>query len=533
MKKQQDKKNSDTRPTKRQERTAQTKWSKGAIGIGLFSLLLSIFTLLGYNVPLFKEVLECVDSNANGVLIVASLVVIMLAANYLIYYVLIYLLRIVGRVVIALLLICNSLALYFINTYEVLITSEMMGNVFNTRYSEASGYFSLAGVLYFLLLGLLPAIYVVCRKVEVGSIKRFATNFAVSIAIILCVGLCNLQNTLWIDRNVPKLGSIILPYSYAVNSIRYYSQWKRLNQKEILLPDAKIADVNKSICVVVIGESARRANFSLYGYERTTNPLLANDGVTPLIANSAATYTTAGVKAILDHKPVNELYEILPNYLYRTGVDVIWRSTNWGEPPLHIEKHYPLAKLRDMYPELNHEHDAILLEGLREQIEASDKDKIFVVLHCSTSHGPTYYRKYPSEFERFTPVCRTVEMADANIEELVNAYDNTILYTDYLLHSLIELLSSLTERDVAMLYVSDHGESLGEDNLYMHGMPMNMAPKEQYEIPFIVWESSDKLGIKSLDKVGQYHIFHSVLRFLGIESPIYDESLNIFEATTK
>ena len=129
----------------------------------------------------------------------------------------------------------------------------------------------------------------------------------------------------------------------------------------------------------------------------------------------------------------------------------------------------------------------------------------------------------------FTPVCTTVEMSKANRDELMNAYDNTIVYTDYLIHSVIEVLRKVEDRNCCMLYVSDHGESLGENNLYMHGVPMMMAPREQIEIPFIVWSSDKKLSIKNLNEVGQYHVFHSILRFLDVESPIYDEKMNIFE----
>ncbi len=131
-------------------------------------------------------------------------------------------------------------------------------------------------------------------------------------------------------------------------------------------------------------------------------------------------------------------------------------------------------------------------------------------------------------FEVFTPVCETVEMSEADRGELMNAYDNTIVYTDYLVHSVIEVLKKFPDRRCCMLFVSDHGESLGEDNLFMHGLPMNMAPREQYEIPFIVWQQDEGTAMKNLDEVGQYHVFHSVMNYLGIESPIYNEELNIF-----
>ena len=266
-----------------------------------------------------------------------------------------------------------------------------------------------------------------------------------------------------------------------------------------------------------------------YGYEKDTNPLLSQDNVTALDAKAAATYTTAGVKAILDHKPSGKLYEILPNYLYRSGVDVIWRTNNWGEPPVHIEKFMKAKKLKEMYPDADDRYDGILLAGLKEQIMESTAEKIFIVLHTSTSHGPTYNKKYPAEFEKFTPVCTTVEMSKADPVELMNAYDNTIVYTDYLIHSVIEILKEMTDRRSCMLYVSDHGESLGEGNLYMHGVPMSVAPAEQIEIPFIVWTSEDGRNIKDIEEASQYHVFHSVLDHLGVSSPIFDKSKSIFE----
>ena len=119
-------------------------------------------------------------------------------------------------------------------------------------------------------------------------------------------------------------------------------------------------------------------------------------------------------------------------------------------------------------------------------------------------------------------------MASAVPEELYNAYDNTILYTDYLISSVIDALKGIDSRRCCVMFISDHGESLGENNLYMHGVPMAMAPSEQVEIPFIVW-SSDNTPIKKLDEAGQYHIFHSVMDFLDIDSAIYNPEMTIFE----
>lgn len=491
-------------------------------------MILSAFTLVAYHIPFFRLVLDKIEGGFNGVLITAGLAVLMLALNHFFYYLVLYTGRFVGRCILAFTFIADAISLYFINSYEVLITDSMMGNVYNTQFSEASGFFSFAAVLYVLFLGVVPCIFIFASKTDFGSFRRFLSNIGLALGLAVAIAFVNIQNWPWIDRNSTELGSLLMPWSYTVNTVRFYNGEKKRNQKEIMLPDAVISNDSKDVCILIIGESARRDHFSLYGYEKMTNPLLAEDNVTALIANSAATYTTAGVKAILDHQPTGKLYEILPNYMYRAGVDVIWRTSNWGEPPVHIEKYHTVRDIKKMYPEADDRYDGILLSGLKDEIMASDKDKILVILHTNTSHGPTYNKKYPIEFEAFTPVCTTVEMSKANPQELMNAYDNSILYTDYLIHSAIEILKDFTDRRTCMLYVSDHGESLGEGNLYMHGVPMSIAPKEQVEIPFIVWTSEGAAEIKELSEVGQYHVFHSVMDFLGVESPVFDEEKNIF-----
>ena len=496
--------------------------------ITLISAVLSLYTLLAYHYPVFKVIVENLEGGFNGVIITVGFAVLMIATNFFIYNLILFLTRTVGKYLIAFTLIGDAIMLYFVNTYDVLVTDSMMGNVFNTRYSEASGYFSLSAVLYVVLLGILPAVLLILQQIDYKNLKRFGINTGIALATMVAMVVVNINNFTWIDRHATKLGSLLMPWSYTVNTIRYHNAERKRNQKEILLPDATIANNDKEVVVLLIGESARRQNFSLYGYDKKTNPLLENQDVTALTAKSAATYTTAGVKAIVDHKPTDKLYEILPNYLYRAGVDVVWRTANWGEPPVHIEKYQKVADLKAAYPDADERYDGILTVGLKEVVESSTADKVLIILHTSTSHGPTYFSKYPSEFERFTPVCTTVEMAKAVPEELINAYDNTILYTDYLVNEVIESMKCLTDYRSCVIFISDHGESLGENNLYMHGVPMAMAPKEQVEIPFIVW-TSDNSKIKAIDEAGQYHIFHSTMDFLSIESPVYDSQMSIFE----
>lgn len=512
-----------------QERYRLSSGRIAVMPLWAFAAILSFVNTVLFHFPFFRYVAGHVDDGANGIVIVASLALIMLAANFLAFYLIMYLGRTVGKVLMSFFFIASSVTLYFIAQYDVIIDETMMGNVFNTSWGEATSYYSLSAIWYVLAFGILPTAFLWIVRVDYGSVRAFVRNTLGSLGLVLLVSVGNITNWTWIDRNATVIGSLLMPWSYTINAARYDLHQRQNRKEEIRLPDAGIKGSDRRAMVLIIGESARRDHFSLYGYARETTPLLSSTGnLTVYNANSNATYTTGGVKAMLDYTKTRKLYEILPNYLYRTGVDVIWRTSNWGQPPLHIEKYADDKALALLYPEADAGHDVILTEHLDDAIRSSDKCRVLVVLHTSTSHGPMYCKKYPPEFERFTPVCRTVEMANSTTEEVVNAYDNTILYTDFLIHRVIALVSSLEGWTTSVMFVSDHGESLGENNLYMHGMPMAVAPKEQYEIPFIVWNSDCNQRMKKEELVDQYYVFHSVVDFLGISTPVFDPAKSLF-----
>ena len=417
------------------------KFFKEKASLQAYSLALTLYTLAAFHGPFFSHAVKLTDLLA-------------------------WLGRIVGKCIISFTLVGDAVMLYFVNNYDVLVTDEMMGNVLNTQYSEASGFFSFSFVLYVLFLGVLPSVYVFKRKLEYSSWKRLLANLGITLGVLLAAVFGNMKNWPWIDKNSTEL-----------------------SRQEILLPDPTAVSDTRDICVLMIGESVRGDRFSLLGYERETNPYTSKDSVKAYRGVSSATYTMAGVKAILEPMDVPELHEILPNYLQRAGVDVWWRTNNWGEPPVHTQKYSTFAQLKERYPEADARYDGLLLEGLREDIASSDSTKVFVVIHAYTNHGPSYNTNYPEKFTVFTPVCSTVEMSRTSPEELNNAYDNSIVYTDYLMHEVIEMLRSFPDRRTMLLFVSDHGESLGENNLYMHGVPYSMAPKEQLDIPMVVWTS--------------------------------------------
>ncbi|GET45625.1 phosphoethanolamine--lipid A transferase EptA [Capnocytophaga felis] len=504
---------------------------KNNLSLTRFAVLMSLLNFLLFHYPFFNFVFENIDYKGfSGIVTIVSLIILMLVANFFTFYLILFLSRKVGKFLLVIFFILNAIAVYFINTYSIIVDESMIGNVINTNYEESSSFFSFKMVLYVIFLGIVPSIYIIKAKIVKPKVKKSFVTLSLTLVFMIALAFANGNSWLWIDKNSKQLGGLAMPWSYAVNTSLFYIHKYQENRKEILLPDATIKDNEKSVVVLVIGESARSQNFSLYGYSKNTNPLLSKtENVFHFEATSCATYTTAGVKCILEHQNTGDLYEILPNYLHRNNVEVVWRTTNSGEPPIHIDKYQTGSFLRENCQGESCNYDEVLINGLKEQITSSNKNKVLIILHTSTSHGPTYNKKYPPEFEVFKPVCNSVELANCTQEELLNAYDNTIVYTDYILHKIIEDLKELKDYKSTMLYISDHGESLGEKNLYMHGLPMSLAPKEQYEIPFIVWVSEDSKQLKSLENLSQNHVFHSVLNFLGIDSPIYNEEMNIFE----
>lgn len=501
------------------------------IKLGYFALIISFINLVLYHFPFYEFVFDNIDvESLDGTLLFISLTILILILNAFVFYIGLFFFRFIAKWLLAIFFSMNAIAIYFINTYGVIIDKTMIGNILNTNFEESSSFFSITLIAYFLLLGVVPSILIFKLKVTPVKIKNFIVHISLTLIFILSLAFANSANWLWIDKHSKTLGALVMPWSYVVNTNRFFYHQSLENKQQILLPNAIVKDKEKSVFVLVIGESARSENFSLNGYEKETNPLLSKiDNVYSYKAESCATYTTAGVKCILEHKNTGKLFEILPNYLFRNDVEVIWRTTNWGEPTVNIEHYHRKSDLKKKCIGEGCDYDEVLLSNLREQILASEKDKILVVLHASTSHGPTYYKKYPKQFEKFSPVCESVELAKCTQEELINAYDNTIVYTDYILAKLIGDLKQLTEYNSSMIYISDHGESLGENNLYLHGIPASIAPKEQLDIPFIVWVSDSTVKLKDNHLLSQHNIFHSVLDFLTIESPVYDEGMSVFK----
>ena len=384
-------------------------------------------------------------------------------------------------------LLCNAVALYFMQRYGVQLDASMMSNVLHTNWQEASALWHPTLLAYVGLFGAVPA-WVVWRLPLEPSRRRVTVVCIIFIPLAAAAWLLAFSSQwLWIDQHARSLGARLLPWSYVVNASRAAVAQADGAREFERLPDvdAPVRLPNKRVVVLIIGESARASNLSYYGYPRNTNPWTAGSGVHVVHgARACATYTTAALVCLLSHMgeaaTKRTMGEPLPAYLARQGVDVLWRTANFGEPALRIAGYERNADLSarcsaergargTVDPRCAEaDWDGILLKGLGQRIAASTSDRIFVTLHLSGSHGPAYGRKYPPRFTTFTPTCDTVALNECEQATLVNSYDNSIAYTDHVLAELTGVLKA-GGWESAWLYVSDHGESLGEGGLYLHG----------------------------------------------------------------
>jgi lipid A ethanolaminephosphotransferase len=304
------------------------------------------------------------------------------------------------------------------------------------------------------------------------------------------------------------------------------------------------------VTIIVAGETARAMNFSLNGYQRDTNPELELRGVTNFTQTTSCGTATAvslpcmfsvyGKRNYSDRKARST--DTLMDVLRRAGLDGYWWDNNTGSKGIaDLISFASVTKQKNSaYCKQGECLDDIFLGKLDSKLAGITRNTV-IVLHQLGSHGPAYFMRYPEEFRRFVPDCRTPQLSECSREEIVNAYDNTILYTDHNLAAVIDLLRKHQGRvDGAMIYMSDHGESLGENGLFLHGAPYMFAPVEQTHVPFIAWFSDGYAELTKLDRhcLAKYataatshdNLFHTVLGMMNVETKVYNPHLDVFAA---
>lgn len=514
-----------------------------------YAVLYTVASLVLYQKPLLDYALPRIDIGSRDGLTILFLLefvqgTLTVAALTLIGVLSVRLMKVVGASV----MLVNAAVLYYMATYGVVIDPTMVGNILNTNSGEAGGLMHPKLFLWVALLGILPAAIALWIPVRRRSIRSLGSVFALLVALAGAVW-AGAGVWLWFDDHNSNLGPRMLPWNYIGNSLRYAQASARRNRAPHLLPAPQLEPLSQNtLVVVVIGEAARPDHLAFFGYERDTNPFTRDLGLLAFPGGrSCTTYTIGSVACILSPRgssaEVDDPWEPLPSYAARAGVDTLVRINNSGTPLLPgvlVESSDQLATLCQGADCPAATHDAVLLNGLPEWL-SQPAERRLLVLHFNGSHGPEYFRKYPEDFEVFTPVCETTLVRECTTQELVNAYDNSIRYTDWVMAQLIADLEAVPDTAILVLYVSDHGQSLGENGVYLHGLPNAIAPDEQRRIPFLVWMNDAFATAHALDRDAllrpepdpQNMIFDTALGALGIGGDAYDPSRDLMRPESR
>ncbi|MGB5166738.1 MAG: phosphoethanolamine--lipid A transferase [Woeseiaceae bacterium] len=464
----------------------------------------------------------------------------------------------VTRVVLILALLIAAAAGYSTLTLGTLFDSGMLTNIIETNSAEAVELLSPWLVAFIAVFALLPAIAVwryriLPRRVSVAVLQR-SVGLLLALAMIGGAIFTNQKEIFSVARNHHELRHMIAP----VNVISAgYSLTSDLFETpavyQSVAVDAEHANATAEhrkprVHVLIIGETARAANFSLNGYLLFTNPELTGKvGVQFLEAHSCGTATAVSLpcmfsiqeRAAFDRNMAGNEDNLL-DVIVRAGYEVFWidngNSCKGVCDRVHSEDVHSLNG-----PEFCPDgtcYDEILVEALQTKLDQVKGDTV-IVLHQLGSHGPAYYRRYPEKYRVFTPDCRSPDFTDCSQEEVSNAYDNTIVYTDHVIAKAIDVLQAASQDfQTSLIYISDHGESLGERNMYLHGMPYKLAPAEQTTIPMIMWlgdglfqygqSMSTCAELGSIDTVSHDNLFHTELGLLRISTAAYKPELDLF-----
>lgn len=457
------------------------------------------------------------------------------------------------RVVISLFILLSASAQYFIWTFGVVIDRSMIANIFDTTPAESFALLSTQMVIVLGLSGLLMVLVAWWIKVRrPASFWRGAAmrllNIAVSALLIVLVAALFYKDYASVFRNNKELVKSLSPS----NSIVALNSWYAHNRMDNL-PLVKIGEdakqkavmhngPRKNLTIVVLGETSRAENFSLGGYDRETNPRLKQDDVVYFPkTTSCGTATAVSVPCMFSNMPRAHYDEELAHHqegvldiLQRAGVQVLWNDNDGGcKGACDRVPHQNVTNLNLSGECIDGEcYDDVLFHNLDSYIDNLQQDGI-IVLHTIGSHGPTYYNRYPAEFKKFTPTCNTNEIQSCTQQQLTNTYDNTILYVDYVVDKAIKLLQTKQDKfTTSLVYLSDHGESLGEDGVYLHGLPYSIAPDTQKHVPMLLWLSPDyqqRYGVSSqclqqqakTNDYSQDNLFSTLLGLLGVDTREY------------
>ncbi|WP_204772843.1 phosphoethanolamine transferase EptA [Lelliottia amnigena] len=450
-------------------------------------------------------------------------------------------------------------ATYFMHTYGAVIDKNMMVNVFETNSQEATALVTPQMLLWIAGIGLIPSIALLFIRVRSGKwwytlLMRFAA-FLGALMVIILVASVFYKDYASLFRNNKSIVKMVTPANY-VSAMMKYSQerWFAGDQTLVRIGQdahkgpAILAQKKKTVLILVVGEASRAANYSLNGYERDTNPQLKQQNVINFPhASSCGTETAVSVPCMFSGMPRKKYdadlahhQEGLLDVLAHAGVNVLWRENDGGcKGACNRVPHTDMTQWKlDQFCKDKSCIDDVNFNRLDNVLDGLKQDTVLVI-HLMGSHGPAYYQRYPQAYRRFTPTCDTNQIQDCDHQALINTYDNTILYTDSVLGKAIDTLKARqATMNTALIYLSDHGESLGENGVYLHGTPYLLAPEQQTHIPFMFWLSPDYVKNFRVNEtclrdqaakqtVSQDNLFSTALGMMNIKSSVYQPQMDI------
>lgn len=458
-----------------------------------------------------------------------------------------------------LLILVSAAGAWFMDRFGVVIDIEMIRNAAETNSAEAGHLITVGFVLHMLVYGLLPSLLLLWVEVRhrpfFGKVRGNLAVIVPLLVIALVAGLSHARVYAATVRAHHDWFETLNPFVPLVTAVAF-AAGQSADVNVVAAPlgeDARIADGplgerKPRLMIVVAGETARADNFSLGGYGRDTNPELARKDIRYFPqTTSCGTATAVSLPCMFSvyprtdytHRKGLETQNLL-DVLSHAGVHVEWWDNNTGSKEIakRVKERSLIEGGNPAYCSGGECRDQVLLDNLDAWIGSVKTDTV-LVLHQIGSHGPAYSLRYPQEFRRFTPDCRAADFSECTREEIVNAYDNTIAYTDHILASVIDRLEKQEDRlDVSMLYMSDHGESLGELGLYLHGTPYMIAPSQQTHVPFVLWlgrdakraYSADCLDAEKARPQSHDNLFHTVLGMMRVETTVRDPALDLMSA---
>lgn len=455
-------------------------------------------------------------------------------------------------------LITAGVTSYYVDVLGVVVDREMIQNAVTTTFAESKHLITLHFLSHVFLYGVIPSILVLWVRIRRASVVRglAGVGLVTVLSVALLVGLLftNMKAYSTVLRGNKELMGSVQPLAPMSSALRYAKMMFKSTQIVVqptgtdARPGPYLARADKPVLMVIVaGETGRAQNWSLGGYERETNPELAKrDIVYYPNATSCGTATATSLPCMFSPLTRAEYsyegglsHENLLDVLMHAGFDVEWWDNNTGDK--NIGDRLPVRphtmKAEDggefCFPECI---DGVFLKSLQDKADTITRNTV-IVLHQIGSHGPSYWLRYPPERELFKPACHTPELTNCSTEEIVNAYDNTLAYTDWFLAQVIDQLDASDRVIPAVYYVSDHGESLGEGGLYLHGTPYFMAPDYQTRVPMVLWMSQrfrDSLALDpaclakaAADPVSHDNMFSTVLGMLDVTTEARDATLDL------